>query len=375
MKKQLPIGLIIKEAETLIGAEQVLNTLIYFDNDKGYMCGGSVYLASEENATMYTNGKSIVLKIKTTTGVVEFFFNGNKLPYSKTYNVEGKIIAQRIYNTIFEKDPSITRKIKCVKYIMNNFKDVYTFKANGRKISINSLRHNSTKLLISNRAVEEEIPPVTVNENVLPKEEIAISERKDDTNMDNKTLAKQKIKSAMSLAHKLRREYEREDPIFKASSYYERLRYTLQEAWDIINKIDTKEVEKEAAIGIVEPIDKYRKDPIKEEEKESKKDECTISTTDHEDKEYYNRNPNCVYVTFEVCKIHVEDHKGKKLNTVDISEEPHPLGNKYKDHGLNSTKRYFRNNALSGLTPAQVVVVSKDDTIFDRKDGHSYIIE
>ena len=51
------------------------------------------------------------------------------------------------------------------------------------------------------------------------------------------------------------------------------------------------------------------------------------------------------------------------------------MGDTYSEHGLDSTKRFFRNNLLPKITPEKVIVITSDDTIFNREDGHSYVIE
>ena len=404
MKKQLAIGTIIKEAETLIGAEQVLNVLIYYNNEKKYLIGGSVYLASYENATMYTNGKSILLKINTGVTVEEYFFNGRELPYSKIFNKQKKIDAQNIYTHMINTDNTITRKFKCVKYIMAHFKEVFNFKANGKKISINSLRHDSTKVLIkpNYNTLVDGIPPVVINDKPTitdNKPVVNAANNADDKKKESAATKDKKNKTKnsrrsriMALAHRIRKHYEAIDPIYKAEPYGDRMSFAITEVWRRINEIsknskpilisvenknkkndipvpDTKE--SDAAIT-KEDTKKgnIKQEPLKKEDIKQENTECTIS----KDK-YSARKKSRVYVTFEIGKIKMEKYNGEIIGCFDISTMKHPMGDTYADHGLDSTKRFFRNNLLSKVTPEKVIVITKDDTIFNREDGHSYVIE
>lgn len=391
MNKQLPIGVILKEARELIGEEQVLNILRFFNEEKGYLDGGSVHLSSYENWTMYTNGKTILLKLNNGNEIIDFYFNGKALPYMEVYNKELKIAAQKIYTHMLNTDEKIIRKFKCVKYIMNNYAVVFTFMLNGKRLSKNSIKHQSTLKLVEEANVklvnpnESDMSDKFNNDITPPKEtkivdnaedEIAVA--KDETKKQDIKLNNNKIRSyVFKLAHKLRRKYEAEDELFKKTAYRDRLSFCVKEAWERVHSLITNSSKEVAVAKIIsfkeKKEEKENNKPVQEIRTEDKNKECTISSNN----KYKLRKENHIYVTFEIGKIKLENEKGETLKCIDISNQPHPAGKKtYGECGIDSTKRYFRNFFMDQVdNNFMVIVIDKEDKIFNREDGHTYIVE
>ena len=416
-------GKIILEAIKVLGKNPILNILRFFDIDKKCLVNGNVHLISVDKGTFYTNGKSVMLKTKINNQVTNFCFNGRPLPYCKIYNKELLIWAQDLYTSTMDNNPIMARKYKCVRWIMNNYLDVFYFFINAKEINTTSIKHPNTRQYVENSFLPKDkqiTTPNTTTPNTNDKNKETTTNKNTASSINSLQNNKQILnikarKNVMSIAHDTRRKWEAQYPNYKALPYKERLQIALSKVWKAIKDSEIKA--KEAMIqkdkqqsttnttsanntttnnnninnNTTNNNDNNTNDNNKVIDINSKKQTANLTANSTSanntntnnttvNNKYSKRIQGKIYVVFHPGLITLEDHQGKIINQVDFRGKLYNkrTGQTYDQVGIDPMKRFYIRTQMERAGQNVIVVLDKEDEIFKNdvdKSKYSCIYE